>query len=285
MHVAPHPTLENLDMLTTSTINGSNSQYVANGIRVERYTPPTATVSKATPIICVHGGLHGSWCFAEHARAYANAGYDVHALNWLGRGGSDDVATERFVKLSISDVVDDIVRVSAGLETAPVLVAHSMGGLAAQLYATHHPVRALVLLTPVVPANLGAEPIELPIGDPALPWQPPPPPMATQLFFQGLDADEAVRLHALLVPESPRRVLEATRYTLTVEADKVIAPTLIVSGTRDRLVPPPLGRLLADLYGADHREEAQHGHNVLLGPGAARIAGDIVNWLNNKGVV
>jgi pimeloyl-ACP methyl ester carboxylesterase len=76
-------------------------------------------------------------------------------------------------------------------DTPPVLIAHSMGGLAAQLYASADEVGALVLLTPVVPSNVGATPIESPIGDMDAPWRPPPPDVARQMFFQGLDDMQA----------------------------------------------------------------------------------------------
>lgn len=260
--------------------------YVADGIRVEQYSPlPTAALKKGTPLICVHGGCQASWCWADHAPAYAEAGYEVHALNWLGRNGSDAIDEERFVTMSIADVVDDIAKVARGFDTPPVLVAHSMGALAAQLYAERHPVRALALLTPVVPSNVGAEPVELPLGDPTVPWQPPPLELARQLFFQGSSAAQSEQLHALLVPESPRRVLEASRFTMPVDAAKIGGPVLVVSGALDVLTPPALGRKLADLYGAHYRLEPGHGHNVLAGPDAVRIAQDIVAWLQSQEVV
>jgi pimeloyl-ACP methyl ester carboxylesterase len=271
-----------------TTTNTSKSKvalhdYVSDGIRVERFTPVRDSGAPARPpVICVHGGCHASWCWQEHAMAYAEAGHDVHVLNWLGRNGSDPVPVEQFVGMSIADVVADIEKVAAGLDAVPVLIAHSMGGLAAQLYAASHPVQALVLLTPVVPSNAGATPIELPIGDSTAPWGPPPLEMTSQLFFQGLDEERTRHFHALLVAESPLRVYEATRWTLPVDAAKIVAPTLVVSGALDILTPADTGRKLADLYGADYRLEAGHGHNVLLGPGADRIAQEVVEWLQGK---
>src|SRR5260221_664798 len=181
--------------------------------------------------------------------------------------------------MSIADVVDDIDKVARCFDTPPVLIAHSMGGLAAQLYASAHEVGALVLLTPVVPSNVGATPHELPIGDMDAPWGPPPPDLARQMFFQGLDDMQAAHFYALLVPESPLRVYEATRWSLAVDATKLTAPILIVSGALDILTPPETGAALAALYGATYQLEPAHGHNVLLGEGARRIAEDVIAWL------
>ena len=69
------------------------------------------------------------------------------------------------MNMSIADVVDGIEKVARCFDTPLFLIAHSMGGLAAQFYASAHEVGALVLLTPVVPSNVGATPHELPIGD------------------------------------------------------------------------------------------------------------------------
>jgi pimeloyl-ACP methyl ester carboxylesterase len=257
----------------------NHDQYDIDGIRVERFTTAPKDAAQRPPLICVHGGCHASWSWQEHAPVYAAAGYEVHALNWRGRGGSAAINDESFVKLSIADVVDDIDKVARCFDTPPVLIAHSMGGLAAQLYASAHEVGALVLLTPVVPSNVGATPHELPIGDMDAPWGPPPPDVARQMFFQGLDDMQAAHFYALLVPESPLRVYEATRWSLAVDATKLTAPILIVSGALDILTPPETGAALAALYGATYQLGPAHGHNVLLGEGARRIAEDVIAWV------
>src|SRR5258707_1202364 len=113
-----------------------HDQYDIDGIRVERFTTAPKDAAQRPPLICVHGGCHASWSWQEHAPVYADAGYEVHALNWRGRGGSAAINDDSFVKMSIADVVDDIEKVARCLDTPPVLIAHSMGGLAAQLYTS-----------------------------------------------------------------------------------------------------------------------------------------------------
>ena len=56
-------------------------------------------------------------------------------------------------------------------------------------------------------------------------------------------------------------------------------PILIVSGALDILTPPETGAALAALYGATCQLEPAHGHNVLLGEGARRIAEDVIAWV------
>jgi hypothetical protein len=52
-----------------------------------------------------------------------------------------------------------------------------------------------------------------------------------------------------------------------------------VSGALDILTPPETGAALAALYGATYQLEPAHGHNVLLGEGARRIAEDVIAWV------
>jgi hypothetical protein len=94
-----------------------------------------------------------------------------------------------------------------------------------------------------------------------------------------LDDVQAAHFNALLVPESPLRVYEATRWSLAVDVTKLTAPILIVSGALDILTPPETGAALAALYGATYQLEPAHGHNVLLGEGARRIAEDVIAWV------
>ncbi|WP_321967847.1 alpha/beta hydrolase [Burkholderia cepacia] len=255
--------------------------YDAQGICVAYY-PSSVPENSRIPVILVHGGCQAAWCWEVYAPVLAQAGFDVHALNWQGRGGSVALDDARFASMSIVDVVDDIRCVARAFDDAPVLVGHSMGGLAAQLYAAKYPVRALVALTPVVPANAGAEPIDLPIDDMDAPWGPPPLEVSRGLFFQGLTEDQCNHYHSLLVPESPRRVREATRWSLPIDVDRMTAPTLVVSGALDMLTPPATGVALADLYRCEHWIEPDHGHNVLLGDGAVDIARRVVDWLRSR---
>jgi pimeloyl-ACP methyl ester carboxylesterase len=78
----------------------NHDQYDIDGIRVERFTTAPKDAAQRPPLICVHGDCHASWSWQEHAAVYAAAGYEVHALNWRGRGGSA-AKTERITSLPV----------------------------------------------------------------------------------------------------------------------------------------------------------------------------------------
>jgi pimeloyl-ACP methyl ester carboxylesterase len=269
-----------MNKLSSQVPHINHDYYDIGGIRVERFSSAENTTLKHPPIVCVHGGCHASWAWTQHAHVYATYGYEVHALNWRGRGGSSDVDVASFVRMSLVDVADDISTVVDDLASSPILIGHSMGALAAQRFASANPTCALALLTPVVPSNISASPIELIIDDMREPWGPPPPEVARQLFFQGVSDAQAADFSRRLVPESPLRVYEATRWSVSVDTDKIEAPILVVSGALDVLTPHETGASLARLYDAEYILEPDYGHNMLLGDGAERIAFHVLHWLS-----
>ncbi|MGN2436569.1 alpha/beta hydrolase [Pseudomonas syringae] len=261
-----------------SPLHGIKDEYLIDGIRVERYAQPA--LHHSTPLILVHGGGQASWCWEDFAPVLLHHGFEVHALNWRGRNGSAALEPAQFLKASIADVVMDIAAVAGQFNEPPILVGHSMGGLACQLYAQDFPVKALLLLTPVVPSQVKAPMIELPI-DESKPWGPLQLSMSRELFFQGLDDAQCAYFYPKLVPESPVRAFEATRWTLPIKIERILMPTLIISGALDTLTPASTGQRLAELYGAEYRLELDLGHNVLMGKRGQEVAQSVVPWLRS----
>jgi pimeloyl-ACP methyl ester carboxylesterase len=255
----------------------TSGEYRLSGIRVEHASPVGKAV-RPQPLIFVHGGCGGSWTWKCFLPFFAEAGWDCHALNWYNHNGSDPHPTQALVNRGIADVTEEIALVADQFDTPPILIGHSMGGMAAQKYAESHTVSALVLVTPVVPAPVAGDPIELPV-DMEQPWSPPPFHIARDLFFQGSSYEDANHYYTLMCQESPRCVYEATRWTVPIDKITISDPILVVAGAIDILTPPSTGRALADFYGADYRCLRGRGHNVPLEPGWRETAGMIAQWL------
>ena len=247
----------------------------------------------------MHGGCHASWsAWQEHAPVYARtcAGYEVHALNpWRGRGARSAAINDdsRSLNMSIADVVDDIEKVARCFDTPPVLIAHSMGGLAAR-EALHASARHEVARTCTADAGRAVErrrntrmnwaraPI---VGDMDAPWGPPPPDVARQMFFPGLVGTTCRPPHFSLSLLDPRIALAGLRgdalvaYRRRDETHRAYPYCVRVRSTI--LTPPETGAALAALYGRHtYQLEPAHGHNVLLGEGAfGGIAEDVIAWV------
>lgn len=232
------------------------------------------------PLVFVHGGGHASWCWTNLLAHYVAARWECVSFDWYGHGRSAGLPPDVFLRRSIGDVAEEVGVAAEVVGRPPVLVGHSMGAAACLAYAATHPVAGLVLLTPVVPAGLGAVPLDLPVDLDRL-FGPPSLPQARAMFFPGLADDAARRYWELLCPESPVAVQEATRWELALDLARIDTAALVIAGERDVLCPPATVRLLARAINADYLELADCGHDdVLLADGcwpATATAIDI--WL------
>lgn len=251
--------------------------YSVEGIRVLN-TRPLRTV-RTTSLLLVHGGCHGAWCWDKYLPYFASRGWDCHAFNWKGRGGSTELAEPEALSRSIEAVAGDIAVVAATFATPPVIIGHSMGGLATLKYAENNPYSGLVLLTPPPPKEVSPGTVDI-VVDPAQLWGPPPFEVAKNLFFIGANEDETRRYYDMLVPESPRAVEQVVSNDRpSVDAVRISGPTLVVAAEKDVLSPPEEVRRLAYLLGADYRYVCGSGHGVMMTENWIQLAQGIHQWL------
>lgn len=86
------------------------------------------------------------------------------AIDWFSHGASRRLEHGEWMRRGILDVQTEIGVGVGHTPDRPVLIGHSMRGLASLAYAANHPggVSALVMLAPVAPARFGGDPIESP---------------------------------------------------------------------------------------------------------------------------
>lgn len=258
------------------------SQYRIQGVAVDKYS--AGDQSDKPPIIMVHGGDHAAWTWEKWADFFCKAGYEVHALSWYNHGDSDSLPEEEFIKRSITDVADRELRIVAeNLDRTPIIIGHSMGGLAAAVYATSAPVEKLVLVTPVMPAAVKADPVPLPV-DYTKPFPVMPYEQSKQFFFTTLDDEEAKKYYQLLVPESSQAVHEATQWSVALDATLLTVPTMLLSVELDQLVPPEPLRRYAEMIGAEYLEMKGIGHSDILlkEPDWREAASKVLDWLQTN---
>jgi pimeloyl-ACP methyl ester carboxylesterase len=148
----------------------------------------------------------------------------------------------------------------------------------AQKFAEENPVSALVLLAPVVPAETGVKPLNIPV-DLSVLLPVPPFEAAKSMFLDGLDDEQARGYYSLLCPESPRFVFEAVNFCVSLDYKKFSCPILTFGAENDPLVPPDYVKAFADLTGADFHFLRGRGHNLLLEPEWRETAILIRDWL------
>jgi len=256
-------------------------------MRLEVITRQPETDPKPTPLIFVHGAWHGAWCWDEHFLPYfAEHGYAAHAVSLRGHGKSEVDKSLRLVR--IRDYVDDVASVTEGLDTPPVLIGHSMGGLVVQMYLEDHNAAGGVLLaSDPVRGVLGttlrtARRHPLPFLKANLTWNLYPivgtPDLARDAFFtEGMPDDMVAAYHRRLQAESYLGYLDMM-FRLP-KPDKVEAPMLVMGAEEDAIFTPAEIAATAAAYGTEPVMFADMGHDMMLELGWRNVADSILAWL------
>ncbi len=246
------------------------------------------------PVLMIHGAFCGPWSLDGLKQKFEEAGYAVKAptLRFHGR----KPAPAALGTTGLSDYIADLEDELGALKQAPILLGHSMGGLLAQQLAARHAVRALVLLAPSAPWGIppttlfeigAAQALHLHPGY----WNRVLEPNRDVALAHSLDKlprhmrDE---VFDRLMPESGRATFEIMNWGLDfnhaseVEADKVQAPLLFLTGSDDRINPPSTVARIAALYGdrATHEVLDGMGHWLIGEPGWERLAERVLGWLD-----
>lgn len=228
-----------------------------------------AAVDARPPVLLVHGGYHGAWCWDYWAGRLIAEGREVAALDLRGHGGL--APPPDYPETGVLGFVEDVVAAIDALDRPPVVAGHSLGGLLVPLAAARRPTAALLLVCPSPPGNLpGAQRVSLvPEGAPVPPL---PAAVARSRYAEHLSDAELADLVAKLCAESPRLLNE--RYDLRVAVDPAAigAPVLVVEGGRDDPERHPAGQdqAIAGFYGGAHLRLDDAPHDLMLGPGSDR---------------
>ncbi len=247
-------------------------------------------------IVMIHGMWCGVWCWDNFKAYFENKGYrcQTPVLRYHDVDPGDD-PDPRLGTVSLVDYADDLEEYINALDSRPIIVGHSMGGLIAQILAGRNLAKALVLLTPAAPHGiLGLTPSVVKSFWSLLTtwgfWRKP----GRQTFKEAaystmglLPPEKKVELRDKFVYESGRASFEIGFWYLDpAEASKVneadiACPMLIVAGTEDKLTPAPVVRKIARKYKsvAVYKEFSNHGHWLHGEPGWERIADFSSAWL------
>lgn len=133
--------------LTRVSVEGVRQKY---GLRTETHVAYVELNPQGKRTVVF---LHGLGSYLKFWRyqldAFAAEGYRVIAIDMLGYGKSDKPASFPYTMEAMADVVREVLQI-IGLPDNPVLVGHSMGGQVAASFALRFPdeVDALVLTSP-----------------------------------------------------------------------------------------------------------------------------------------
>jgi pimeloyl-ACP methyl ester carboxylesterase len=249
----------------------------------------------APGVIFVHGAFCGGWAFERFREPFEAKGLRCLAPDLRGHeAGAGPSAT---VGVSMADYAADLAGLIAREPRPPILVGHSLGGLAAQMAAARTPVSALVLLAPSSPWGVAGGTLEEAISAVSLYglgafWTQAIEPDFGAAQAYSLDRmEEAERrgVFARMVAESGRALWETLNWWLdplmTTSVAAIEAPVLALAGQRDRVHPPATVAQIAERYGGSTLVMDGMSHWLVGEPGWERAAEAVLGWLGEEGVL
>jgi pimeloyl-ACP methyl ester carboxylesterase len=245
------------------------------------------------PLLFVHGAFCGGWCFDSFRVPFEAEGWRVSAPDLPGHAAGD--APAAVAGRSLGDYTRALIDEIELQPEPPVLVAHSMGGLVAQLAASRRKVAGLILLAPS-PAwgQPVASPIEMAAGGALLAARGPywmeavAPDWSTvrAMTFNRLAPETARTLFARMIPESGRALFEVLNWWIDPSLASLVPPiahlqpSLVVAGGADQIHTAPTVAVTALRLGAESRVMAPLSHWMLDEPEAPELAATCLEWLD-----
>jgi pimeloyl-ACP methyl ester carboxylesterase len=243
----------------------------------------------------IHGMWVGGWVWDDYKRFFEATGYRCVAPTLRYHDAPPSGRPDpRLGTTSLLDYAEDIEKEIRALDTPPIVMGHSMGGLLAQMLASRGLASAAVLLAPAPPAGITALHLSTIRGFVSVFltwgfWRKPVRQTfgeASNTALHTLPMEKQKEIYSRFVYESGRAAFEIglplldRRGAAKVDATRVTCPMLVVVGARDRMTPPSVARKVARRYraAATYKEFPDHTH-WLVGESGRPVAEYVAEWL------
>ncbi len=263
-------------------------------------------VVAGTPVVFVHG----LWLHADSWNAWVDlfreAGYTPIAPGWPGEEGSVEATRANGQAVAghgIDDVVSHYTSAIQGLDTKPIAIGHSFGGLVVQRLLGEGTVTAGVALDAApIKGVVYLPPSALRVASVAL-RNPANRKRAVSLtrkrfrygFGNAISQAESDELFdRWAIPSPGRPLFEAAAANLSGRspakvdtANATRGPLLLTAGGKDHTVPAAISRATLKLYRGspavtDLREFPDRGHSLGIDGGWHEIADAVLDWLDQQ---
>ncbi len=251
--------------------------------------------------------IHGLWLTPRSWEGwidrYKKAGYKVLAPSWPGLEGEVEAIRRdpsALKGLKLKTVVDHYDRIIRKLDTQPILMGHSFGGLIVQMLVDRGLGAAGVLVDSAQTAGIPVLPLStiwatIPVlGNPftfnaAVSLSPK---KFNYAFTNELNAVESKKVYdRLQIPGAARILWDAALALLNPNASSKVsyrnnnrAPLLFIAGGNDHLVPPGINKANMHKYVenssavTDYREFPNRTHHTVGQKGWEEVADYAVQW-------
>lgn len=255
-------------------------------------------MTKSKTIVLVHGNFVNDLTWQSWKRHYEQKGYTVYAPANPGHDGNPAELRENvhpdLARTGFRDVVENVARLIDSLPEKPLIIGHSMAGMAVMKLTEMGKASAAVSLDGAPPKNVLPPFSTIRTVLPAFGF------LSGKGYFMGSqkwynhaffntlpDTEKEKMFKKFAVPESHKvsRQLVLDSYA-NIDFRKAHSPLLFIGGGSDRIFPPSLTRTIARKYRhKDSRTDLKiypgKSHFIAGEPGWEIIADDILNWYEN----
>ena len=221
-----------------------------------------------TTFVLVHGGAHGAWCWSDCASHLEQLGHHAVSFDLPGHGHD---ATPRG-KVRLDDYAAAIrTHLKQTDDCAPVLVGHSLAGIAIARALEHDPapIERLILVAALVlkrgekgidqiPESRRQMYVELAEASPERSINLTPG-MSRNLFFHDLDDARARHFQSLLTPQPLAIYLDPCRFDLSA----LSCPRHYLACRNDQALGLETSMKFSDRLGGS-LDILEAGHDVML---------------------
>ncbi|MEE4542597.1 alpha/beta fold hydrolase [Streptomyces sp. V4-01] len=264
-------------------------------------------MTSPTPVLFIHGLWLHSTSWQPWIDLFDSEGHPASAPGWPGDPDTVQEARENPESIAghgIDDVVEHYAAIIRGMETPPILIGHSFGGLIAQKLLGQDLAAAVVAIDAaqikgVLPLPLSALRSTLPVFT-----NPANKHRAVSLtaeqfrfaFGNAIPEEESDALYARwTIPAPGKPLFEAAAANFNPHSPAKVdtansgrGPLLLMSGGKDHTVPEAV--TLATLKQYRHSEAVteflsfpDRGHSLTIDGGWREVADAALSWLRRQG--
>ena len=245
-----------------------------------------------TTIVLIPGLWMTALCWEHWVKHYSEKGYCVIAANWPGMNADIDQLRRdpsSFANLGLNDVVDHYEQIIRGLETAPIIIGHGVGGLVTQILLDRGWGAAGVAIASAPPKGVFRSVFRnLKL---ALKGRSLTPQQFHYDFANTLgDAASVAAFERYVVPAPNRILRQVALANFSPDAPSTVrfhndsrAPLLLVAGGKDRVVPSSMVKANFDSYReskaeTDYKEFTEQTHFTLVHDALQKVPDYVLGW-------
>jgi len=248
--------------------------------------------SSETPVLFVHGVLHGAWFWENFLPYFSSCGFPAYALSLRGHGASPLDVPLNHVRTSdyVNDIRTAVNTIEGRTGLTPIVIGHSMGGYLVQRYLQKYAAPKAVLVASAPPHGVIMTALRMQLFSPLttlkmLLGRKLSPMIETDqatrdfAFSESMPLDEVAKHRERMCEESFRAFLDML-YRLP-NPRRVSTPLYVVGAEKDTVFAPWEIRKTARQYDAPCEIFPNMAHDMMLENGWESVADSIIDWLRS----